>query len=250
MSKPTPGKQKKLIEELERLLPDTAWKQTLIDYFKKDSTYLRHMVRALKSYSNSKPNTIRQIIKVTRTGFTFNAIMAGLCFDKKLLIVEPTNEIGRNTVRKAVEKFIEMTGRTDIMVRPIPNNESACTELDPGSLKKRKGIHVSIRTPECKECGGDMYEPQEGEPRYPAFLPPGDYCPIKTMLREKKEFNKRRDEYAPDVVYITYKKLESLKNNSTKTQLFKELIENREVVLFDEFGHFLQQSSDTFFSHT
>lgn len=249
MSKLTPGKQKKLLDELERLLPDTAWKKTLINHFEGDDTYLAHMVRALESYSNSKPGTIKQIIKATRTGFTYNGIMAGLCLDKRMLIVEPTNEIGKKTVRGAVDKFIEMTGRTDIMVRPIPNNESACTELNQKYKKKRNGLHLPIRTPECKECAGNMYEPKEGEPRYPAFLPPGDYCPIKTMLREKKEFNKRGDEYAPDVVYITYNKLESLKNNSTKTQLFKELIENRDVVLFDEFGYFLQQSSDSAMIH-
>jgi len=229
---------------MDRLLPDTAWKQTLIEHFKKDDTYLRHRVQALQSYNNSKPNTIKQIIKATRTGFTNNAVMAGLDRGKKILVVEPTNEIGRSTVRGAVEKYIKQTGRTDLIVRPIPNNESACTELDQKYKKKRKGIHVPILTPECKKCAGNMHEPKEGEPRYPTFLPPGDYCPIKTMMRERKEFKKRREEYAPDVVYITYSKLESLKNNSTKTQLFKELIENRDVVLFDEFGHYLQGGSD------
>ncbi|MCK5217863.1 MAG: hypothetical protein KAJ93_08740 [Methanosarcinales archaeon] len=253
MQKLTPGKHSKLIVDLERLLPDTAWKKTLINYFERDDTYLPHMVRALQSYSNSKPGTIKQIIKATRTGYTYNSIMAGLCLDKKLLIVEPTNEIGKKTVRGAVDKFIEMTGRTDLMVRPILSNKIVCTELE--GHKERKGIHIPLRTPECKECNANVYEQKDGDlmvgdSQYPRYLEPDKgYCIIKTMLKEEKEFRERGEEYAPDVVYTTYSKLENLKNNSTKNKLFRKLIKKRNVVLFDEFGYYLQGGSDAAMIH-
>jgi len=255
MAKLTPKKHKKYIEELDRLLPDTAWKQTLIEHFEKDDTYLRQRVLALQSYSNTKPNTIKQIIKATRAAYTTSATMAGLDLGKKLLIVEPTNEIGKSTVRGAVDKYIEQTGRTDIMVRPILSNEIVCTELDGKYKKKHKGIHVPVRTQNCKNCRASVYVHKDGdlmvgESQYPRYLEHNKgYCINKTMLKEEKEFGKRGEKYAPDVVYITYDKLKNLKNNSTKNILFRKMIKSRDVVLFDEFGHYLQGSSNSALIH-
>lgn len=245
MSKFTKKKKQKLIGKLDGLLPVKDWKPTLIEHFKNDSTFLPHRIQALQSHINTTPDVIKQIIKGTRTGHTTNFVMGGLDLDRKLLIVEPTNAIGEKTVVSAIEKYITATGRKDIIVRPILSNELVCTELDGKYEKKRKEIHIPVVTPKCEDCEAEVYKPKAGEPQYPILLKTGQgYCVLKTMMKEEKEFKKRGEVYAPDVVYTTHEKLNSIrKSNSTKNEFYNRLIGRVTDVLWDEFSKYLQQSS-------
>jgi len=246
MTKLTPKKQKKLIRNLEERLPNNEYKSKIIDHYRSDDTYLIHIVEALKILLSATPNKILDVKKTTRAGYTTSAILAALFLGKKILVVEPTNEIGEKTVSEAVELYIEITGNDDIKVRPIPSNYKACDEVE----NNDPDVHMHQFSPKCKECEADVFTPEAGEKQHPVILELNKYyCVVKTMMKEKEDFNDQKLVYEPEIITITYAKMEYLVYESSKNEFFNELIQSREVVLWDEFGAFLLSSSDTGMIH-
>ena len=242
MQKLTPGKQKKHIHNLEKRLPENEYKPRIIKYYTDDSTYLKHSAKALKILLSATPNKILDVKKTTRAGYTTSSILADLFLGKRMMVVEPTNEIGKKTVREAVELYIEITGNDNIMVRPLPSNEEACEKVE----NNDPDVHMHGASPTCKDCNADVFTPKPGEKEHPVFLDlDNGYCVVKTMMKEKKEFNDRGLAYEPDIITITYAKMEFLVYESFKNDFFNGLIRSRDIVLWDEFGDFLLSSSDT-----
>ena len=137
--------------------------------------------------------------------------------------------------------YIEITGNDDIKVRPIPSNDQACDEVE----NNDPDIHMHQFSPKCKDCKARIYEPKPGDKQHPVFLELDKYyCVIKTMTKEEKEFKRQKLAYEPDIITITYSKMEYLVYEGFKNDFFNRLIQSREVVLWDEFGAYLLSSSD------
>lgn len=224
MQKLTPAKQKKLISELEGLLLDDPRKPHAVAYFKNDDRFLMHFLMSLRIILNASENEIIDVKKATRSGYTTNFIIAALFLNKHYLIVEPTNLIAMETIRKAVELYIEISGNDDILVRMIPSNKIGC------EMYEESDIYTPVLTA-CKDCKEEIYKAKPGEKEYPVFLDfKAKYCSIKTMMQEAR---------TPDLTAITYDKLATLKFKGIKNEFYRRIVNSVDGVLWDEFGKYI-----------
>ena len=242
MTKLSPKKRIKQLEKLDEFLLNDNRKSKIIEHYRSDDTYLLQIVKALKILLSATPEDILDVRKETRSGYTTSAILAALFLKKKILIVEPTNEIIEKTVRAAVEIYVKITADDDLMVRPIPSNEQACEKVE----NDDPDIHMHQFSPKCEECSAKIYRPGAGQKDYPLFLDFDDYyCVVKTMMQEKEACGKAHRAYEPDIITITYAKMEYLIYGGYKNEFYNGLLESRDIILWDEFGKFLLSSSET-----
>ena len=242
MTKLTPKKQKKLLKKLGEILLNDNRKSKIIEHYASDDTYLLQIVKALKILLSAIPEDILDVRKETRSGYTTSATLAALFLKKKILIVEPTNEIIEKTVRAAVEIYVKITADDDLMVRPIPSNEQACEMVE----NDDPDIHMHQFSPKCEECSAKIYRPTAGQKDYPLFLDFDDYyCVVKTMMQEKEAYGEANLAYGPDILTITYAKMKYLIYGGYKNEFYNDLLTSREIILWDEFGKFLLSSSET-----
>ena len=221
MTKLTPKKRIKQLEKLDELLLNDNRKSKITEHYASDDTYLIQIVKALKILLSATANNILDVKKTTRAGYTTSAILAALFLGKKMLVVEPTNEIGEKTVRYAVELYIEITGNDDIKVRPIPSNDQACDKVE----NNDPDIHMHQFSPKCKDCKARIYEPKPGDKQHPVFLELDKYyCVIKTMTKEEKEFKRQKLAYEPDISLILNSEILFMKDNGRGMNL--PIIEN------------------------
>ena len=224
MQKLTSGKHKKLIKELEELLLNDPRKPHAVEYFEKDDLFLRQLVISLRILLNASDNEIVDVKKATRSGYTTNFIIAALFLNKHYLIVEPTNLIAMETIRKAVELYIEISGDDDILVRMIPSNKIGC------EMYEESDIYTPVSTA-CKDCKEAIYKAKPGEKEYPVFLDfKAKYCSIKTMMQEAR---------TPNLTAITYDKLATLKFKGMKNEFYRRIVNSVDGVLWDEFGKYI-----------
>lgn len=233
MSRLTPKKQKKYIDNLGKLLPDDDRKPKIINHYESDDRYLKHIVKVLEIILNGSDDEIVDAKKATRSAYTTSFILASLFLKKHHLIVEPTNLIPLDTIEKAVKLYMKISGDDDIMVRMIPSNKIGC------KLYKESDIYTPVLTA-CKDCTEAIYKPEPGEKEFPPLLDfKSYYCPIKTMMEEERRFKKAKKEYAPNLLAITYDKLGTLKYKGMKNEFFNRVVNGAEGVLWDEFGQYL-----------
>jgi len=253
MTKPTPKQEKKLLAKLDEYIPDTPWKPTLIAHFKNDSTFLKPRVMALKLLLKLDIKEIVQVFKTTRATSTYSKLFAALDLGIPITLVENNNKIITDTFEDIKKIYMDQTGRTDFFLRQINSNERSCTEVE--IPKKRKGIHIPTRTPECDKCEGKAYIPKPDDiltPEHiPIILPEGDgkFCSTKTMMKEDEYFRDMGKDYIPDIIGLTYHKLRTLNSTTEKNVFFQKLIGKSQIILFDEFGAFLQQTAPTAMIH-
>lgn len=241
MQKLTPKKQKKLINKLKERLLDDERKPNVIAYYENDPTFLPNIVKGFELEAKVSPQTLLDVKKAVRSAYTTTYIIVKLLKKKKILIVEPTNQIAVDTIRKAVEIYVEMTGDNSVTLRMIPSNKEGCKRYEPDPE-----FHRLSKTPRCSECDEPACQAEEGDVGFPTFLDDKNGCVIQTMFYERGIQKKAKLSYSPDIVVITYDKLKLLLNKAyegERLELFSSLIENRECVLFDEFGRFILNNS-------
>ena len=242
MKRLTPAKEKKLLAQLEGLVLDDERKPNVIAHYENDPTFLPNIIRGFKLESKVSPETLLDVKKAVRSAYTTTYIIVKLLLKQKILIVEPTNQIAIDTIRKAVEIYIEMTGDNSVTLRMIPSNKEGCKRHKPDPE-----FHRLSKTPRCSKCNVPACERKKGEINFQTFLDnESDYCIIQTMFYERKACRDVNLPYSPDIVVITYDKLKLLLNKAyegERLELFSSLIENRECVLFDEFGRFILNNS-------
>ena len=221
--------------ELSALLLKDDRKQMIINYYYGENmVYLDHIIKAIKIVKYAEKNKKRAFntIKTTRAGFTTNCLLACLFLDMKVLIVEPTNAIGYDTVREIMELYVKVTGDKSKIVRAIPSNKDGCSEV----VQKLEENEIFGMLPYV--LGGNCDECEEyGVFATGMFLPKAttNNCTIKTMMYEKSVL---QDGYRPDVLTVTYDKLLTLGGNGTRASFFSGLIAGVDVVVFDEIGHY------------
>ena len=238
-------KIEKHLSELDKLLLDDCRKEKVLLHYRNDSRFLKHIIRALDLFLKARPDRIHEIVKTPRGGYTTNFILAGLLLNLKIMIVEPTNMIAENTINSAAELYEKITCDYSKIVRPLLSNEKVCKMLENVSTRSNDFYAPLFSPIHCDACEVDIYEPKEGERKYPLLLKNTEkYCTIKTMKHEKKTFEDEEKEYIPDLIAITYSKMEFLQYNSGKNIFFNELISKTYAILWDEFGKFVQNGSN------
>ena len=179
---------------------------------------------------NAKSNTAFNVTKTTRAGYTTNAILAPLEAKKSILLVEPTNAIAYETVKKAYD----IHGDSTKTIKAIPSNVRGCSKIC-AKLAKNESLesmpfHLSEDCIKCDVKAFSTYpEDQKSTEKN---------CIIKNLIQEYKSG------FKPDIVTITYDKLQVLANakkgkRGSKNNVFREMIDNVDIVLFDEFGEYL-----------
>ena len=230
---------------LEDLLLDDDRKDRIIAYYNDHTVFKPHIIRALKILNKADENrtTGYNIIKTTRAGYTTNSILASLFLNKTIMVVEPTNQIGLDTVSGAINRYLTITSDKKKIYRPILSNKLGCKRANE-LLKENKHLNnlSFIVSGRCKNCD---YEPTDED--FPQILsePSDNTCILKSMFFECKELEKNGKTYRPDVMSITYHKLISIYGNlSDRADLFRKLIAGAEVILMDEFGSYLAKSEN------
>ena len=238
----------KLLSKLKELLLNDWRRERIIEYYKNDSTYLKQIIRALELEIKAEPSKIYEIVKTPRAGYTTNYILAALFLNKKNMVVVPANLISINTVTEAGLIYERITGDTSKIIRTIPSNAIGCLNIwnQKGDTEASPVLPI-FSDINCSECDAKAFELELTNRKYPLTLPitNGNFCQIKTMMKEEKKHNKEKLKYSPDIISITYDKLKYLSFSSEKNDLFNRLIDNREGILFDEFGKFIQSNSDS-----
>ena len=230
---------------LEDLLLDDDRKDNIIAYYNNHTVFKPHIIRALNILNKADENrtTGYNIIKTTRAGYTTNSILASLFLNKTMMVVEPTNQIGQDTVISAIKRYFKITEDKKKIYRPILSNKLGCKRANQ-LLKQNKYLNnlSFIMSGICKNCD---YEPTDTD--FPQILsePSDNTCILKSMFFEWEESKKNGKEYRPDVMSITYHKLITINENiSDRADLFRELIVGAKVVLMDEFGSYLAKSEN------
>lgn len=238
-------KIEKLLSKLDKLLLDDDRKEQVLLHYRNDSRFLKHIIRALELFLKARPDRIHEIVKTPRAGYTTNFILAGLLLNLKIMIVEPTNMIAEDTIISAAELYEMITGDYSKIVRLFPSNAKGCKMVGDLSIRSNDFYAPLFSPIHCDACEVAIYAPKEGERKYPLLLKNTEnYCSIKTMMHEKNTFDVEGKEYVPDLIAITYSKMEFLQYSSGKNIFFNELIGKTSVILWDEFGKFVQNGSN------
>ena len=232
------------IEKLLTLLPDDKRKPKITAWCKnKDNqTFIPHLVRAIEAHieAGKDKKTALNVVKTTRAAYTTNSIIGALLLNKTILMVIPTNKIFQKTIITALEKYTDMTGDYSKIVRSIPNNQDGCSIVQQKCEDNERLKELPyIKGGECDKCEISHYD------IFSQTLPVSttEKCLTQTMLKERKSREKNNLRYRPDIISITYAKSETLHYDTMKNDLFRELVQSADVILFDELGQFLLKSS-------
>ena len=232
------------IEKLLALLPDDKRKINVAAWSKNEANqiFIPHLVKAIEAHieADKDKTTALNVIKTTRAAYTTNSIVGALLLNKTILTVIPTNSIFQRTIKNALKIYTDMTGDKSKIVRSIPNNFDGCSIVqqkceDNERLKKLP----YIKGEKCDKCGKSHFN------LFSQTLPVSttEMCLTQTMLKERKSCEKNNLEYRPDIISITYAKSETLHHETKKNELFIEIVQSADVILFDELGQFLLKSS-------
>ncbi len=228
--------------KLLNLLPDDDRKPNIMNYYYNHKGFLPGISRAVRmlDYFESHKDHTYNVVKTTRAGFTTNCILSALFKNKKILLVAPTNKILYETVTKAYDIYNEVTGDIKKLIRPIPNNKDGCSCVV-NKLKNYPQLDYLpfLSSEDCKKCSDEYSSLPLGALRFKFRSSTSKLCILKTMLKEQDVY---QDNYAPDILTITYDKLSSIKGNGEKSTLFKELISKSDIIVFDEIGDYLSRS--------
>lgn len=220
-------------------LPDDDRKDKIRDYYYHHIHYLPGISRSMRmfDYFNTHKQNAYNVIKTTRAGFTTNCILTALFKNKKILLVAPTNKILYDTVLKAYDLYVNVSKDFKKMIRPIPNNIDGCScVVDKLATYPNLKLLPFVSADDCEHCNTYKHFSM-GMPKFPV-MSTTSHCIIKTMLEEKDYSG---DSYLPDVITITYDKFATL-GNSKRSNFFKSLIDNVDVIIFDEIGDYLSKS--------
>jgi hypothetical protein len=243
--------KEELLKTLDIILKDNKYRyrEKVIAHYDNDPTYLKPIVLAVASLAQALINKkeIHNIVKTTRAGATTNMIIAALLLDIKILVVVPTNEIAFRTVREAYEIYEKISGDHSRLVRPIPSNEHGCSKCIQQINENKHLKHLPSQfSPACKNCEIATFELNQ-----PYIKSTATHCAIGSMIEEGGEYNEKKhlhkkEDYQPTILAITYDKLNTLEklpfeHKPEKSNFFKELVEGTELILFDEFGTYLQK---------
>jgi hypothetical protein len=208
--------------------------------FNNTHLYVSQIANALKVIDNAFkfPEYAYNLIKTTRAGCTTSMGMATLIRNKSILIVEPTNKIAYDVVEEVHENYERLTLDFTKKRRAIPSNKDGCSFVQSKifayeNLKEMPYI-ISKACDGCKEHSSYPI----GQKSIPKAT--RENCTIKTMMDETKEYG---TSWKPDILTITYDKLLSLKYGQ-RGEYFKKLIDNVDIILFDEIGDFVSNSDN------
>ena len=231
------------IERLLELLPDDERKPNIAAWCKnKDNQiFIPHLVSAIEAHIEAEKDktTALNVVKTTRAAYTTSSIIGALLLNKTILTVIPTNSIFQRTITKALEIYSEMTGDKSKIVRSIPNNRDGCSIVKQQfEENKRLELLPYIKGGKCNKCGISHFS------LFTQTLPvsTSEKCLTQTMLKERESREKNNLSYRPDIISITYSKSETIHYDTMKNELFRELVESADVILFDELGQFLLNS--------
>lgn len=199
--------------------------------------------------------------KSTRAGVTTTMIYAAFKRKKKLLVLVPNNRIATDTFGKAMTLTRNLTG-LDIKGAVLAKNSLSCLLLKflDNDLYAKKGKDpnwgaggiawrhmVYHNKPECKSC---RYKTSTVSLPLTNFK--GDIIPLydSQVLSQKERSGWcayqtfRRNVHELDVAFITYAKLQSLRQSNTKENLaiLSTLINEFEVLFLDEINQVAQAS--------
>lgn len=228
------------LREFEKLLPlNDPRRINILNYYFKEEIYLPNEIKSLKIIDQaiSKPQYIYNIVKTTRAGCTTNIIKGCLYKNKTILVVEPTNEIAYKTVHEIMDIYKNSTNDDSKIVRQIPSNRDGCSDIV-RRLEENESLKLVpyIIAGKCKECNFNYksYSLMQN------YIPKAthEFCTIKTMMDEKEFMG---DGYLPDILTITYDKLLTL-SGGERSDFYKALIDNVDVIFFDELGSYITKS--------
>ena len=213
-------------------------KTRIINYYYTNKDYQGGLSKALKmlEYFDRHKDKAYNVVKTTRAGFTTNCIIASLIQNKRILLVAPTNKILYDTVMNAYDLYVKITGDFKKLVRPIPNNVDGCSCVV-NKLADHPDLTILpfVSSEDCSKCTTSQYK--LAMPKFPVMSTPNK-CIVSTMLSEQETY---QENYKIDVVTVTYDKLRTIKSGP-KGNLFSQLIDNCDVVVFDEIGDYLSSA--------
>jgi hypothetical protein len=209
---------------------------------RKNHVYVEQLTKCIKIIDITTENIemYYNMVKTTRASCTTNTIISAMIRNKRILVVEPTNEIARSTVKTALSLYQDSTGDYSKIVRQIPSNQLGCSKAK-AKVESNKALKELpfILSENCKECEIPAYDT--------FFLPilpfsTCENCYIKTMMEEKNKSMTSGKVYAPDILTITYDKLLSIKRGDKlgeKAAFYTDLISKMDIIFFDEIGQYL-----------
>lgn len=191
-----------------------------------------------------------EVIKTTRAGFTTTLVSRSIMYNKRLLVVVPTNKIGMKTFPEAVKMCHEMYD-VDIHGAMITTNKYSCIKV----MEKIRNLNAKMRKkinnfdfngifikPECvpsknKKC--EFYDRNFNYPLYEKGIPlpviksdwDNGICAYSTII---KNFN------LYDVIFITYDKLKAVIMGNE--ELYKNIIDNIDLIFLDEVSYLSKKS--------
>lgn len=231
------------IEKLIGLLPDDKRKPKITAWCKNEDnqTFIPHLVSAIEANieAGKDKTTALNVVKTTRAAYTTNSIIAALLLNKTILTVIPTNSIFKKTIKKALKIYTNMTGDNSKILRSIPNNKDGCSIVQ---AKRKENERLKklpyIKGEECDKCEISHFN------LFTQRLPVSttEKCLTQTMIKEREYCEENNLSYRPDIISITYAKSKTLHYDTMKNELFRELVQSANVILFDELGQFLIKS--------
>ena len=172
---------------------------------------------ALAQVLLERENLIVPVIKVTRAGATTSLIKQAIRQKKRVVIFEPTHEIGEDTISKAVN----LCGKRVKVLRLLKNSDlckKLVDEIEQNMyLKNQRWFLLPEKCSECEFSNNSS-------------------CEMQRILISKNW----------DILLVTYHKLRALlksKDHSTVSNLLLEKINEAEVAIFDEYTTGLLASS-------